>query len=180
MESIGMGKMAVCRNTDAELYALGLGSCIGLAVVDRQAKVGGLAHIVLPESGGSEVAEEPAKFADRAVPELIFRMRLAGAAPRRLEAVLVGGAHMFTTGDLDIGARNTTAVRDALDALSVKVHAIATGGTLGRSVRVSPARGTVTMREVGGVAVVLLGNGAGTDRQPTVSATAPNSNGGSR
>lgn len=157
MVSIGMGKMAVCRSDDDGLYALGLGSCIGLAVLDRGAHVGGLAHIVLPEASHDQ-HEEPGKFANRAVPELIFRMRLAGASPRRLEAVLVGGARMFATGDLDIGARNVEAVHEALAALNVKVHATATGGSLGRSVRVSAANGTVTMKEVGGKAVVMLGD----------------------
>jgi chemotaxis protein CheD len=155
MESVGMGKMAVSRDTDDELYALGLGSCIGLAVVDRPAKVAGLAHIVLPE--GQESEGEPGKFADRAVPELVFRMRLAGASHRRLEAVLVGGARMFATGELDIGARNTAAVREALEALNIEVRASATGGTLGRSVRVRAASGIVSMKEVGGKHVVLLG-----------------------
>jgi chemotaxis protein CheD len=163
MESIAMGKMAVCRSEDDELYALGLGSCIGLAVLDRHARVGGLAHIVLPES--HDDGEEPGKFANRAVPELIFRMRMAGAATHRLEAVLVGGARMFATGELDIGARNTAAVQQALAALNVKVHATATGGTLGRSVRVSAADGTVTMKEVGGRAVILLGDTAGKPRR---------------
>jgi chemotaxis protein CheD len=163
MESIGMGKMAVSRDTDDELYALGLGSCIGLAMVDRRARVAGLAHIVLPEASGTPDEGEPGKFADRAVPELVFRMRLAGAAPRRLEAVLVGGARMFATGELDIGARNTAAVQEALKSLGVKVHATATGGTLGRSIRVRAASGIVSMKEVGGEHVILLGepvNGA--------------------
>jgi chemotaxis protein CheD len=161
MESIGMGMMGVSRNEDEELYALGLGSCIGLAVLDRRAHVAGLAHIVLPESHeAADESAEPGKYADRAVPELIFRMRLHGAAPRRMEAVLVGGARMFAGGEFDIGARNAEAVREALDALQVKVHAEATGGTLGRTVRVSANRGTVTMKEVGGAAVVLLGESA--------------------
>ena len=151
-----MGKMAVRRNEEEDLFAIGLGSCIGLAVLDRRARVAGLAHIVLPFSHDGQ--GEPGKFADRAVPELVFKMRLKGAAPRRMEAVLVGGARMFATGELDIGARNTTAVREALTAVQVKVHAEATGGTLGRSVRVNAANGTVTMKEVGGKPVLLLGD----------------------
>ena len=151
-----MGMMGVRRDKDEELFAIGLGSCIGLAVVDRTARVAGLAHIVLPESHDQQ--GEPGKFANRAVPELVFRMRLQGAVPRRMEAVLVGGARMFAAGDLDIGARNAEAVRDALDAVHVKVHAEAIGGTLGRSVRVNAANGTVTMKEVGGKPVLLLGN----------------------
>jgi chemotaxis protein CheD len=156
MESIGMGMMAVRRDQDDELFAIGLGSCIGLAVLDRSARVAGLAHIVLPASHDQD--GEPGKFADRAVPELIFRMRLQGAVARRMEAVMVGGARMFATGELDIGARNAEAVRDALGAVKVRVHAEAIGGTLGRSVRVNAANGTVTMKEVGGKPVLLLGN----------------------
>jgi chemotaxis protein CheD len=159
MVSIGMGKMAVCGGEDDGLYALGLGSCIGLAVLDRRARIGGLAHIVLPESTEGDNRDDPGKFADRAVPELICRMRLAGASPRHLEAALVGGARMFATGDLDIGARNIEAVHRALAELNVEVHATATGGSLGRSVRVSAATGTVTMKEVGGKSVILLGDG---------------------
>jgi chemotaxis protein CheD len=159
MESISMGMIGVSRTGGEELYALGLGSCIGLAVIDRRARVAGLAHIVLPESPEYESEDTPpGKFADRAVPELIFRMRLYGAAPRRMEAVLVGGARMFAGAELDIGARNAEAVRDALKTLQVKVHAEATGGVLGRTVRISADRGTVTMKEVGGEPVVLLGD----------------------
>jgi chemotaxis protein CheD len=159
MQSIGMGMLGVTRHEDEELYALGLGSCIGLAVLDRRARVGGLAHIVLPESADlPEEGREPGKYADRAVPELIFRMRLMGAAPRRMEAVLVGGARMFAGGEFDIGARNVEAVREALKGVQVRVHAEATGGTLGRTVRVCANKGTVTMKEVGGAPIILLGD----------------------
>src|ERR1700744_1983330 len=92
MASARMGEMVVSSNPNEELVALGLGSCIGLAIVDRAAGIAGLAHIVLPESyaGG-----DGAKFADTAVPELVDRMRRAGAALRRMEAVIAGGARMF-------------------------------------------------------------------------------------
>jgi chemotaxis protein CheD len=84
-------------------------------------------------------------------------MRHKGAAPRRMEAVLVGGARMFAGGELDIGARNAEAVREALQAVQVGVHAEATGGTLGRTVRVCAKKGTVTMKVVGGAPITLLG-----------------------
>ncbi|MGH2928188.1 MAG: chemotaxis protein CheD, partial [Solirubrobacteraceae bacterium] len=75
-----------------ELVARGLGSCIGVAIVDRSAGIAGLAHVVLPDSDGKR--HQPGKFADTAIPGLISRMRAAGAVPRRLEAVIVGGAQM--------------------------------------------------------------------------------------
>ncbi len=63
-----------------ELIALGLGSCIALVMIDSQAQIAGLAHVMLPESSGPTTL--PGKFADTAVPELLDRMIGAGRDPR--------------------------------------------------------------------------------------------------
>jgi len=90
---------------------------------------------VLPESQGK--VEPPAKFADLAVPELIARVIAGGAVRRRLEAVLVGGARMFSVGaSLDIGARNAEAVRAALKGAGIRIHVEEVGGNRGRTARV--------------------------------------------
>lgn len=130
-----MGELAVSAQIGDELVAIGLGSCIGLALVDAEAGVAGLAHVVLPESAGKP--GPTAKFADLAVPDLVASVLKAGAAKRRLRAVLIGGARMFTVGaSLDIGARNAEAVRDALGREAVKIHAEEVGGNRGRTARV--------------------------------------------
>jgi chemotaxis protein CheD len=173
MTSVRMGEIAVSSRGGEELVALGLGSCIGLALVDRASGVAGLAHVVLPESRDN--ATEPGKFADLAVPELIARMRRAGAG-ERLEAVLTGGARMFELGsELDIGARNEAAVRHALAQARISVTAAATGGNRGRTVKVLPDDGSVSVREAGGETVTLLGGrratpGARAARPSTVGA----------
>lgn len=142
-----MGEIAVATANE-ELIALGLGSCIGLAIVDWTAQVAGLAHVVLPDSGGR--TNEPGKFADTAVPQLLRLLDRAGAAPRRLEAAIAGGARMFeTSGGLDIGARNEQAVRTALAAERIKVRVSRTGGNQGRTVKVSLVEGLVTVRVAG-------------------------------
>jgi chemotaxis protein CheD len=154
MAGVRMGEMVVSVNPTDELLALGLGSCIGLAIVDRMAGVAGLAHIVLPEChpGG-----ERGKFADTAVPALVERMRRAGAVVRRMEAAIAGGARMFEmSGGLDIGARNDQAVRAALAKARVVLRASETGGSQGRTVRISVGDGIVTVRAVGQAAVTLL------------------------
>lgn len=156
MASVSMGQMAVARSGDEDLFALGLGSCIGLVVLDRVAGIAGLAHIVLPASHDGD--RTIGKFADLAVPELIAELRRAGALPRRLEAVLVGGARMFATGELDIGARNAAAVQAALAELDVSVKATAIGGDRGRTVRICPKTGTVTVKEAGGEPMTVLGD----------------------
>ncbi|MGH2889743.1 MAG: chemotaxis protein CheD [Solirubrobacteraceae bacterium] len=148
-----------------ELVALGLGSCIGLAIVDGPAGIAGLAHIVLPEAVGNR--DEPGKYADTAVPELVARMRAAGAVVRRLEAVLVGGAHMFaTSGSLDIGSRNEEAVRAQLRRVRIPVRAAQTGGTQGRTLRVVAGGCEVSARVAGEQPQTLLEGTRGASGRP--------------
>jgi len=150
-----MGEMVVSSDPNEELVALGLGSCIGLAMIDRAAGVAGLAHIVLPESNvrGDQVG----KFADTAVPALIAKMRDAGAVERRCESAIAGGARMFEmSGGLDIGSRNEAAVRAALAKARIAVKAAKTGGNTGRTVKISVRELLVTVRSAGEKPETLL------------------------
>jgi chemotaxis protein CheD len=157
--SVRMGEMCISSTSGEELVAIGLGSCIGLALLDRGAGVAGLAHVVLPDSGGA--AGPAGKFADLAVPALLAAVQKAGARKERLEAVLVGGAKMFALGaGMDIGARNEAAVREALSQHRVKVRAAATGGNSGRTMRVFGTDGTVNVHEAGSKPTTLFGDGA--------------------
>ena len=63
---VRMGEMAVAAAETEVLVTIGLGSCIGLALLDQRRGVAGLAHIMLPEAGAT--ADQPGKFADTAVP----------------------------------------------------------------------------------------------------------------
>ncbi len=159
MAAVRMGEMFVSSSPGDELVAIGLGSCIGLAMLDRSARVAGLAHVVLPESG---TATGPAgKFADLAVPALLDLVRRAGARRERIETALVGGARMFAMGGgLDIGARNEAAVREALRAHNLTVRVAETGGNSGRTVRVYVSDGIINVHQAGGKPVTILGPGA--------------------
>lgn len=154
MGSVRMGEIEVSKRAGVELVARGLGSCIGLALVDRAAGVAGMAHIVLPESAGS--TGEPGKFADLAVPALIDQMQRAGAVQRRLDAVLAGGARMFELGEMDIGARNTAAVKAGLARSGVKIRAAETGGSRGRTLRLTVGEFAVTVKEAGGEPITVF------------------------
>lgn len=158
MNNVRMGEMAVSSRAGDELVAIGLGSCIALAMIDREACVAGLAHIVLPESQGK--AAPHAKFADLAIPALCTQMVAAGAAEQRLEAVMIGGARMFSVSDsMDIGARNTEAVRAALKRAGIRLGAEETGGSRGRTARVTLGR-EVSSQLAGGERTSLLALGA--------------------
>jgi chemotaxis protein CheD len=155
---VRMGELATSAVAGDVLVSLGLGSCIGLAVLDRRTGVAGLAHVVLPDSGGGE-AENALKFADQAVPELVDRVVAAGGRRLCLEAALVGGASMFATANaaLEVGQRNEAAVREQLQALGIPVIAAETGGTRGRTIRVHVHAARVTVREAGGSDHELVG-----------------------
>lgn len=155
---VRMGELFVSERAGHVLASIGLGSCVGLVLVEAARPVAGLAHIMLPDSNGN--LDAPAgKFADRAVPALVEQMRALGAAVSRLEAVLVGGARMFSFGSspgLDIGRRNEEATREALARAGIAVRAAATGGTSGRTVRVRVGSGIVTVKEPGAAEVELF------------------------
>jgi chemotaxis protein CheD len=155
---VRMGELSVSHAPGHVLASIGLGSCIGLVLLEGSRPLAGLAHIVLPSSGGGSAASV-GKFADHAVPALIEQMTSIGASRSKLQAVLVGGAHMFalgSTSSLDIGRRNEEAAREALTHAGVKVCAAATGGSKGRTVRVYVDGGLVTVKEPGTTEVELF------------------------
>jgi chemotaxis protein CheD len=154
--AVRMGEIAVSAHPGEMLVSIGLGSCIGLALVDQRRGVAGLAHVMLPEAiaGGGPAG----KFADLAVPELIAQVTALGASKHMLKAVLVGGAQMFAlggSGAMDIGVRNATAVRAALVEARIPVVAAETGGAKGRTIRVVTG-GAVLSKEAGGAEIELM------------------------
>jgi chemotaxis protein CheD len=154
--AVRMGEIAVSSTPGEVLLSIGLGSCIGLALVDQRRGIAGLAHVMLPEAIGS--GGPPGKFADLAVPELVARTVALGTARTSLKAVLVGGAQMFslgTGGSLDIGVRNEAAVRGMLAVERIPIIGAATRGSKGRTIRVW-AGGAVVSKEAGGGEVALL------------------------
>ena len=163
MPSARMGEMVVSDTPGDELVALGLGSCIGVVMIDRLSGVAGLAHIVLPES--AEHVGQPGKFADTAIPELIAQITRAGGRRGRLRVAMAGGASMFgRSHGLDIGARNTTAVSAALAAALLHLEATETGGVHGRTLRVDVGAGEAVVRIAGREPIVLLAGGTITGR----------------
>lgn len=141
---IGIGEFSV---GSMPMSSIGLGSCIGLILHDRDKGVGGLAHIMLPVSPGN--TERPGKFADTAVEILLRELTLKGCKKSSIVAKCAGGASMFKTfsGTLNIGERNIAAVRENLSKNKIPVIAEDVGGTVGRTISYFPAeKGRLTIR----------------------------------
>ena len=135
------------------IATVGLGSCVAIALYDREAKVGGLAHILLPNKMMSRETGNPAKFPETIVPVMLAEMRQLGSLPTaRISAKIVGGASMFGqlvsgTG-INVGERNVTATREALAAANIPLLAEDTGLDYGRSVYFHLDDGRVEVRSL--------------------------------
>ncbi|HEX2249583.1 MAG TPA: chemotaxis protein CheD [Gemmatimonadales bacterium] len=137
---------------DDVLVTVGLGSCVAILLYDAEARVGGLAHTLLPSRRLARQDGNPAKFPESAVPRLLELMIAEGARPERITARLVGGASMFASlaspGTVQMGERNLLAARQALNSHGVRLVGEAVGGDFGRTVRFRVRDGQVEVSTV--------------------------------
>lgn len=135
------------------LATIGLGSCVAIALYDRDSQVGGLAHILLPSQAMSRETSNPAKFPETIVPLMLREMRQLGAsATARINAKIVGGASMFgqlvTGTGINVGERNVTATREVLAQAGIPIVAEDTGLDYGRSVYFHLGDGRLDVRSL--------------------------------
>jgi chemotaxis protein CheD len=134
------------------ITTIGLGSCVAIALYDRDTQIGGLAHILLPNQAMSRETGNPAKFPDTIVPVMLEEMRALGTRHARVQAKIVGGASMFGTlvssSGVNVGERNVLATREALAASGVPIIAEDTGLDYGRSVYFHLADGRLEVRSL--------------------------------
>lgn len=153
---LGLGEQAVSREPDDVLVAYGLGSCLGISMIDPVTQVTGLVHAVLPENMNRVDDIDPSvcsKFVDRGIECLLSAMLKEGARRDRLVIRMVGGANMLIspgmTNTFDIGSRNIEKARSVLQQLNLKIAAEEVGGHKGRTVRVYVTGSRVTVKVIG-------------------------------
>ncbi|MBO4901664.1 MAG: chemotaxis protein CheD [Lachnospiraceae bacterium] len=152
MIKVGMADLKTCKAPDA-ITTLGLGSCVGIAIRDPVTKVGGLAHIMLPDSTAIQGASHVPKFADTGIAELVKVVVAAGANRSRLVAKIAGGAQMFSFQNkselMTVGQRNVEAVTRILKEMKIQILAQDTGANYGRTVEFFPETGDFVIKAVG-------------------------------
>ncbi len=148
---VGMADYKVSREP-ASLISYGLGSCVGIALFDPVTKIGGLAHIMLPDSTQARSTENPAKFADTCLPLMLEELVKLGAVKSRLQAKIAGGAQMFTfanaTDIMRVGERNSETVRMVLKKLDLRLIAEDCGGNYGRTVELKLDSGVFRVKTI--------------------------------
>ncbi len=146
---IGIGEWSVGNTV---MTSIGLGSCVGVVLHDEEKKIGGLAHVMLPQSSGKP-GEREGKYADTAVKVLLDELMARGSRTGSLKAKLAGGASMFQnfSGNLNIGERNVEALRIILKEKSIPIIREDIGGTVGRTVTYYPKdNGRYVIRQADG------------------------------
>lgn len=160
--TIGISDCMVSNQPDAELVTHALGSCIAVAVHDPVARVSGLLHFMLPDSGidKEKGQKTPFMFADTGIPKLFQQAYALGADKKRARVLLVGGAQvMDPNGVFNIGKRNHQACRKILWAAGVMVHGEEVGGSISRTVRMDVPSGRVMWSTGGGAPRELRAGG---------------------
>ena len=154
LRSVPIGGIVVSDNPQDVLVAYGVGSCVAICLYDYEARLGGMLHALLPTAPNERARSQPAKFVDQGLPMLINSLQELGGEPSRMVAQLCGGAQVLNAPGFDnqllsIGERNVRAAEKALDVVGVRRNGRATGGTVGRTVRLYIADGQVTLRGLG-------------------------------
>ncbi len=154
--SLGLGEQAISRDPQDVLVAYGLGSCLGISIIDPVTRITGLIHAVLPEKmNGLGETDSAAcyKYVDQGIENLLAAMTKEGANKNRLVVRMVGGANMLIatglTSTFDIGTRNIEKAHATFQRLNIKIAAEEVGGHTGRTVRVYVADSRVTVRVIG-------------------------------
>ncbi len=97
-----------------------LGSCIAVCLWDRQAKVGGMNHFMLPDNNGG--GSDSGRYGSFAMELLINEMMKMGATRMTMEAkVFGGGAVISGMNTINVGERNTAFVMEYLKTERIPV-----------------------------------------------------------
>jgi chemotaxis protein CheD len=147
---VGIADCRIARAPAAALATYALGSCIALVAWDWKLKLGGLLHIMLPDSAidTAKATANPHLYVDTGVPALFRQLTDNGSSRKQLRWCLAGGACMMAdSSHFEIGKRNQLAMKKVLWRLGVFIDREDLGGTESRSVRLDLETGQVDLRK---------------------------------
>lgn len=141
--------MEVSQDPGELLVTYSLGSCLGVVLYDYINRVGGLSHIMLPDSGleklsSDSLAFNPLKYVDSAMPVLLNEFYEAGGNKRSTCVGVYGGAKLFQQKDMfNIGKRNFAEFRKFIWKEGLLIKHKHVGGTVHRTVKLFMESGLI-------------------------------------
>lgn len=151
---VGVADMKVAFDPTDQIITHALGSCLGIALYDPVARVGGLLHVMLPLSSVDQAKSKknPYMFVDTGVPKLFIDCYKAGAQKQRSIVKVAGGA-CLNGNDRDdyfqIGKRNFIILRKLLWKNGVLIAASDVGGNSARTMSIDISTGEVSISSNG-------------------------------
>lgn len=142
---VEIAEIKIARAPDT-LVCIGIGSCVVVTLYDREKRIGGMTHALLPFSNG--FSTEPKKFVDQSINNLLELMLKEGARKDHIVSKIVGGACIFPGLNeiRAIGERNILAGKRTLLSLGIPIVGEDVGGDTGRSVEFKTETGEVIVR----------------------------------
>lgn len=152
---VGIADLKVAR-MEGLLITYALGSCVGVAMYDPVARLGGLLHIMLPCAERANV-DNIYKFADTGIQEMLRKMQVFGGMRSRFVCKIAGGAKMFEMqGSLgNIGQRNIESVQNCLRKEGIRLSRQDVGANYARTMSMDVETGIVKVRSYGRPEITL-------------------------
>lgn len=148
VRQIGISDFYVA-DSDYRLRTSGLGSCVGIIFYDKRSKIGGLSHVMLPESPKDKQNIDIKKYCDTNIPVFYQKLLEKGAQKMFLKAAIFGGSEMFPFLNnplMNIGKRNIQSVETILKELGIPILFRDTGGSKGRTIELNIEKGEIQLR----------------------------------
>lgn len=139
---INTGEVKVAKEP-VMLRSIAIGSCIVVAAMNFERKIGAMAHIMLPGKAESKAAIKT-RYAVDAIDELIRMMNGSEHNTIDIEACLVGAGNILKKPDDTICQANISSATQILKEKDIPVRASVLGGTERKSVFMDIEKGRIS------------------------------------
>ena len=150
---VGVADIKISTQPGDVIVTHALGSCLGIAVHDPVAAVGGLLHVMMPMShvNPDKAKTNPYMFVDTGIPAFFRDIYEAGGIKGRLVIKVAGGANVNSIGNdrFQIGKRNYVILKKLFWKNSVLIDAEDVGGTSARTMYLEIGTGRTWLSTAG-------------------------------
>ena len=156
---VGVGDAASSNNPSVTLSTYALGSCVAVVAYDAAIRVGGILHLMLPDSSiaPAKAAAQPAMFADTGLPLFFAALNGLKIDRARLRIFVVGGASVLAGTDaFKVGERNVQATLLYLSRNAIEITQSLVGGTINRTLHLAIGTGLLTLKTPGAIDSISL------------------------
>lgn len=149
-----------------------LGSCIAACIWDREKRIGGMNHFLLPDVGSGGGGADSGRYGSYAMDLLIGELVKRGATRSTMEAKIFGGGAVISgMNSINVGERNTAFVMDYLRTERITVVSKDVLDIYPRKVCFLPASGKAMVKRLAPTQTdALVAQERASVRQPPASA----------